>query len=121
MFKFSPKLFLKLFFNKLNFRHRLFLDQLLKQFLDKLYWTIFFFSFFWQHHVACDTIASCSGIKPVPPAPKGRILTTGPPGKSQFLSKFSLGSGRETYKGTFSSWPVAGFLQLFLKLVFLFL
>ena len=31
--------------------------------------------------MACGTLAPLPGIEPTPPAPKGRILTLGPPGK----------------------------------------
>ena len=33
---------------------------------------------------ACGILVTQSGIKPGPPALEGKILTTGPPGKSQF-------------------------------------
>ena len=31
---------------------------------------------------ACEVLAPSPGIKPMPPALEGKILTTGPPGKS---------------------------------------
>ena len=36
---------------------------------------------FWPHPVACGILVPHPGIKPVPPALEGRVITTGPPGK----------------------------------------
>ena len=40
------------------------------------------FTFFWLYHVACMTLISGPGIKPVPPTVEVGVLTTGLPGKS---------------------------------------
>ena len=41
-----------------------------------------FFFFFFFYPKACETLPPWSGIKPLPPALEGTVLTTGPPGKS---------------------------------------
>ena len=38
---------------------------------------------FYVGHEACGIIAPQPGIEPAPPALEGKVLTTGPPGKSQ--------------------------------------
>ena len=36
----------------------------------------------WPHHLACAILIPQPGIKSVPPAVEGQVLTAGPPGKS---------------------------------------
>ena len=45
----------------------------------------FCFMFWLFGHEACRILALERGIKPTPPALEGKVLTTGPPGKSQPL------------------------------------
>ena len=52
-----------------------------------------FCSIFWFFGPeACGILAPHPGIKPAPPALEGKVLPTGPPGKSQY---FSFKKGRE--------------------------
>ena len=37
-------------------------------------------------HEACGILAPQPGIEPAPPAQEGKVLTTGPPGKSQVVT-----------------------------------
>ena len=46
------------------------------------FWMYIFYVFWLFGHKACGTLASQPGIEPVHPALEGRVLTTGPPGKS---------------------------------------
>ena len=54
------------------------------------------FFFFWLHPTACGILVPQSGIKLMPPALEGRVLITGPLGKSvsclifKFLSHFEF-------------------------------
>ena len=48
----------------------------------------FCFMFWFFGHKACGILAPQPGIKPTPPALEGKVLTTGPPGKS--LTFYSL-------------------------------
>ena len=64
-------------------------------FKDFLMWTIFkvfiqfvtillIFMLWFYGHKACGILAAWSGSKPLPPVLEGKVLTTGPPGKSLF-------------------------------------
>ena len=44
---------------------------------------LFHVSFWFFGPEACGILAPWAGIKPTPPAVEGKVLTTGPPGKSQ--------------------------------------
>ena len=46
----------------------------------------FYLFIYWLHHKACGILASRPGIEPVFYALEGRVLTTGPPGKSFLIS-----------------------------------
>ena len=45
-------------------------------------WACFVFYCFWLCHEACGILVPWPGIEPAPSALKGKVLTTGPPGKS---------------------------------------
>ena len=65
--------------------------QIFKVYYDflSLYWTcnniapVLSFGFFGQE--ACGILVPWPGIEPTPPAEEGKVLTTGPPEKSQFI------------------------------------
>ena len=44
----------------------------------------FLYFYFWPPFVPCGILVPQSGIKPAPSTLEGRVLTTGPPGKSLF-------------------------------------
>ena len=44
---------------------------------------------FWPHPAACGISVPQPGIEPIPPALEGKILTSGPPGKSQTILFFT--------------------------------
>ena len=48
---------------------------------------LFLFYVFWGHK-ACRILAPWLGIEPTPPALKGKVLTTGPPGKCVTYTNF---------------------------------
>ena len=63
-------------------------------FIFKVYWIFYstfsvlcfgFFLFLFGHK-ACGILVPQPGIKPATPALEGKVLTTGPPGKSLFLA-----------------------------------
>ena len=55
--------------------------------------------FWFFGHKACGILAPQPGIKPTPPALEGKVLTTGPPGKSQTFLIFDEFKSFEEY------WP----------------
>ena len=73
------------------------MDHFLKFLLNLLqYYFCFMFCFFFVclfvfGHDACGILTPQPGIKPTPPALEGKVLTTGPPGKSQ--SPFLIQAG----------------------------
>ena len=57
------------------------------KFLLNLSQYCFCFMFWFFGHEACGILTPQPGIEPAPPALEGKVLTTGPPGKSPFLFK----------------------------------
>ena len=53
--------------------------------------------FWFFGHKACGILAPQPGIKPTPPALEGKVLTTGPPGKSQTFLIFDEFKSFEEY------------------------
>ena len=54
---------------------------------------------FWLHSMACGTSVAQLGIEPTPSALKGRVLTTGPLGKSLFSILYQSNSKSKLYTG----------------------
>ena len=52
--------------------------------LSSIWYFHYFFKKFWPHTEACGILVPQLGIKPMPPALRGRVSTTELPGKSPF-------------------------------------
>ena len=62
---------------------------------------IVFIIIIWPHHLACAILIPQPGIKSVPPAVEGQVLTAGPPGKSCMdclLLSVLLRAGSQTHR-----------------------
>ena len=61
-----------------------------KVFIEFVTILLLFYVFGFFGHEACGILAPWPGIEPIPPALEGKVLATGPPGKSCNLLSISI-------------------------------